>query len=37
MEKLWEQFDFGLEECVIEESPDFDKSSAGQTPAKKTR
>ena len=29
MEQLREQFDFGLEECVIEVSPDFDESPAG--------
>ena len=32
-----EQFEFGLKECVIEASPDFDESPAGQPPAKKTR
>lgn len=37
MEQSREQFDYGLEECVIEASPDFDESPAGQPPAKKTR
>ena len=37
MEQSREQFDFGLEECVIEASPDFDESPAGQPPAKKTQ
>ena len=37
MERSREQFDFGLEECVIEASPDFDESPAGQSPAKKTQ
>ena len=35
-EQSREQFDFCLEECVIEVSPDFDESPAGQPPAKKT-
>ena len=37
MEHSREQFDFGLEECVIEASADFDESPAGQPPAKKTQ
>ena len=36
MEQSREQFDLGPEECMIEMSPDFDKSPAGQPPAKKT-
>ena len=36
MEQSGEWFDFGLEKCVMEASSDFDKSPAGQPPAKKT-
>ena len=36
IEQSREQLNFGLEKCIIEVSPDFDESPAGQPPAKKT-